>query len=317
MPLRLLQIGFIRSGNYWLWKTLQTVFRLTGLEQRSFIKNQPIYHVAQHWDLCFPEQAEVDVLEIYPTQCFYSIPPVFRMAIEDIQSYLGETTHVWTHSDWNKGSEKIFSEFDKIIYIVRDPRDVFLSIRKFYQTPLLRKFSLLGPQGLGKDFENHLTSHFRSWGRHVAQYLLVRERFNIFFLFYERLLHHWEEEISRLLNYLEIPLDRASLQTLKEETRYDQMKKKSPHHLRRGKWGEWEKVFPERKKRLVFQTIGPLLQLLNYPFDSKTLFERLSPHVPKNSNGAIQSALKHLERKQPEEIIQFAGRILKNPRHYF
>ena len=141
--LRILQSGMEKSGNYWLWKIIQSVLTDAGMSTQTFIETQPIHALAKTWELSFTEQADIDVIDIEETGLFYRISSVFRMPLlaVDVDAYLSQASHVWTHSFYCARSDEIFPKFDKVVYIVRDPRDVALSMNRFQFTPYMQTYN--------------------------------------------------------------------------------------------------------------------------------------------------------------------------------
>jgi aryl sulfotransferase len=119
--MHILQAGIRKCGNSWLYHILQQIIKEAGIPYQSVIQNDPIYLLALSWNLSFEGQAGVDYLDLSPEQAAYRIGGIYRMPISDIDDYIANTTHVWTHSGWRDLAEEIFPKFDKIVYIVRDP----------------------------------------------------------------------------------------------------------------------------------------------------------------------------------------------------
>ncbi len=99
MEIMLLQIGPPKCGNYWLYNILQQIYRLKGIPYRSFISNHPVYREAKNWDFSHSLQAGIDLIDIESGKCFYRISSIFRTPIHDLDEYLAQTNHVWTHSE--------------------------------------------------------------------------------------------------------------------------------------------------------------------------------------------------------------------------
>lgn len=117
---------------------LQHIYEKAGLEQKSFIKKQPVYEEAQDWQLSFKDQAEVDMLDIEEDGCYYRISSKFRKYIIDVEEYAKSISIAWTHSTYCNKSAEVFEFFDKKIFIVRDPRNRALSAAKFEFTPYMQ-----------------------------------------------------------------------------------------------------------------------------------------------------------------------------------
>lgn len=262
--MRILQTGEAKSGNLWLYKILQNIIHCAGLENPSFIQNHPIHDLAKTWDLSYKEQADIDVLDIEPHQCFYRISSVFRMPIEDIDDYIHQCSHVWTHSLFCERSLSVLPKFDKVVYIIRDPRDVAISRSRFAFTPYMLKYYPHGVTDPDSFLELSLDGTVRRWVQHVGGYLKHKDDLHIYVVFYERLLRSFDTELSHLLRYLDIKLDEKAIDHIKREVDFTTMKTENPDHVRRGRSGEWAQLFTDEQKRQVVSIAGPMLKLLNY-----------------------------------------------------
>jgi aryl sulfotransferase len=263
--MKILQIGHSKSGNFWLYNIIQEILGGAQIPQRNFIKDQPIYTLAQNWDLSYENQADIDVLDIDVESCYYRISSIFRMPVDDLEEYLSRVTHVWSHSPFCSRSQTVLPEFDKVIYLIRDPRDRAISAANFRFTPYGRKYY----PHLDPDPETWLKRRFWSliyrWVNHVGGYLSQAEKLNIHVIFYERLLHNFDQELEALLNYLELDLNSEVLKHIKERVDFSTMKVENPQHVRRGKSGRWKSTLTKNQKRIAMLYAGPLINYLGYP----------------------------------------------------
>jgi aryl sulfotransferase len=62
--MHILQSGLPKSGNFWLYQIISNIFEKAKLEEKSFIKNQPIHKVAQTWDMGVKGQIDINFLDI-------------------------------------------------------------------------------------------------------------------------------------------------------------------------------------------------------------------------------------------------------------
>src|SRR5690554_6775865 len=106
--MKILQSGFPKCGNFWIYQIIQKTLQRAGQPSFSHIEQHPIYEQAKTWDLNFPDQARIDVLEITDLQLSYRISSIFQMPILDFEDYLSKTTHIWTHSPVCKRSGEVF-----------------------------------------------------------------------------------------------------------------------------------------------------------------------------------------------------------------
>lgn len=262
-----LQIGYPKSGNFWLYKILKNIQLEAGIGRQCFIENQPISSIAEQWELSHSEQASIDVLDVEPEGCFYRISSVFKMPIDDITSYFDKTSHVWTHSKYIERSDTVLSAADRIVYIIRDPRDVVVSLSNFVFSDYMQKFypsDFTNPeQYLEERFEEELAK----WAEHIAGYLVALRQHDIHIVFFERLLNDFEDEFGDLLDYLGIDLNQKTQQAIRDRVSFSTMKANNPRHVRKGTWGRWTEKLTSAQARVARRRLEPLLTLLNYPLD--------------------------------------------------
>src|SRR5690606_35818966 len=204
--MKILQGGAPKCGNFWLYQILQETLKAAGHDASSFIQKQPIYQLAKHWDLNYPSQAGIDVIDITDLQTSYRISSIYRMPLLSMEEYLSQTSHVWTHSPVCKRSEEIFDQFDRKVYIIRDPRDRAISAARYYCSDYMLKYYPQPETDPQKLLDRNFESLMREWLWHVFDHLRLSRRNNIHIVFYEDLLTNFSEEYTALLEYLEIEL---------------------------------------------------------------------------------------------------------------
>jgi len=275
----ILQAGIAKSGNFWLYKIIQSVIRHSELEAKSFIKQHPIYSLARSWDLPTTDHADIDTLEINPFQCVTLIWPIFREPVDDIDSYINSCSHVWTHSHLSEYALTVLPKFDRIVYILRDPRDVAVSMSKFAFTPYYMKHC---PHQYGNPEEylaDRLEALIRNWAQHVSNYLRFQKQLDVHVVFYERLLQSFDADFSALLRYLGITLSQDAISAITKEVGFETMKSENPDHVRKGRSGQWANVLTEEQNRQTIEIAGSLLEFLNYPLNKDSIGQQI-PTLP-------------------------------------
>ena len=294
--MKILQGGVPKCGNFWLYQIIQQLLNRTGHDTKSFIEQQPIYQLAKSWDLNFPEQARIDVLEITDLQDSYRISSVFRMPIDNIAQYVAQTKHVWTHSPICKRSGEVLQQFDKKVYILRDPRDRALSAAKYYCSPYMLKYF---PQE-EKDPQRFLQKNFEQlmheWVWHVYDHLRLSREHNIHITFYEGFLLDFQQELGRLLAYLELDLSQPEREALEEAVSFNTLKKKNPKHLKKGQSGYWMDQLSDEQLEIAQHMAGPLLRYLGYPLERNQPMS-YNTQPPHHDFEQLKEAL--LESQQP------------------
>ena len=266
--MKILQSGAPKCGNFWLYQIIQNSLQQAGRPSYSHIEQHPIYPLAKTWNLNFPDQAKIDVLEITDLQLSYRISSIFKMPILDFSNYLSKTTHVWTHSPVCKRSGEVFRQMDKIVYIIRDPRDRAISAAKYYCSDYMLKYF---PQE-EKDPTRFLFKNFdrlmNEWVWHVWDHLRLTNKHDIHITFYENWLEDFQHELQSLLDYLGLSLNEEQMALLEDELSFDTLKKTNPNHLRKGGSGYWLDVLTEEQVARAETLAGPLMEFLHYGLDT-------------------------------------------------
>ena len=277
--MKLLQIGYPKSGNFWLYQILEEIFIRSGNFQPKFIQQHQIHELAKTWELNYPTQADIDMIDISDLQTVYRISSIFKMPITDFTNYLAKTNHVWTHSPVCEHTPKVYRQFDRKVYIVRDPRDMLLSAAKYYCSPYMLKYY---PQPI-KDPEEFLKRHFerllQEWVWHVWDHLRLQKEYNLHLSFFEGFKQDFQQELALLLEYLELELPVSEKEALETAVSFSNLKKKNPKHLKKGTSGYWMDQLSEEQIQKAEMIAGPLISFLSYPQrDQKMSFSRNLPH---------------------------------------
>ncbi|RMH39238.1 MAG: hypothetical protein D6694_11385 [Gammaproteobacteria bacterium] len=281
--MKILQAGYPKSGNYWVYSLLLETLKRSGPPLNGYIKNHSIQQLAKNWMLGVPDQNLIDVVDIKNSLIMARISHFFYEPIKDINQYMKNVSIVWTHSAYNKGFADFANMFDKVIYIVRDPRDVAISMAHYTHSPYRKQFLLPDEATPEETLNRHFVRYISGWTYHVAKQLIGINDINVdvYFLFYERLKENFEEEYDTLLSFLAIDLPESARWEVSQAVRADQMRKKAPGHVRQAKASQWGDVLNRRQKQYARLIAGPLLKLLHYPdVPSATTMPFLPKKIP-------------------------------------
>ncbi|NEO79901.1 sulfotransferase domain-containing protein [Moorena sp. SIO4G3] len=279
--MNILQISLPKSGTFWLANILSNIVKEAGIAEKAFVKTQPIYEAAKTWDLPIKNMLDINMINITNEVLFYRIANIFIYPIQDFNEYINNTTNVWTHSLACCKTPEVLEKFDKTVYIIRDPRDVAISWSHFAFTPFMKKhyYYVAGNEVNPESFlKNKLYTCISDWMNHVGGYLKSKKELDIYVIFYENLCNNFNNELQKMLEYLEIELDSDSIARIKEQVDFTSMKKDSPDHVREGGFYKWKNVLSNEQKEKCWQIAQPLLSLLNYPLGDHDL-DKL-PRIP-------------------------------------
>ena len=263
--MKILQGGAPKCGNFWLYQIIQHILTQTSQTPKSFIQRQPIYELAKTWDLNYPSQASIDVLDVTDLQYSYRISSIFRMPVEDINAYIDQTDHIWTHSPICKRSLELLGLLDKKVYILRDPRDRAISASRYYTSAYMLKYYPQEEQDAKRYLDKNFEQLMLEWVWHVYDHLRLSRQHNIHICLYEGFLLDFQSELARLLHYLGVEMGEAQREELQEAMSFATLKSKNPKHLKKGQSGYWMDQLTEEQVEQAEIIAGPLIRLLNYP----------------------------------------------------
>ena len=188
-----------------------------------------------------------------------------------------------------KSHEGFFSHHRRVVYIVRDPRDIAVSyyhyLIKFRELPDDYPMEAYVPRFMREDFD----AKYGPWDDHVLSWIRMREgREDFLLLRYEDLLANTVSELGRVAAFLKLAADEeriAEAITLsaadrlrmleKNESRKWSATRNSRHDLpfvRSARSGDWKRVLSEASIRQIETEWGPVMRLLGYELSQ-------SPHV--------------------------------------
>ena len=268
------QCGAPKSGNFWLYKIIQQILLQAGKDNSSFIQKQEIFELAKKWELNFPEQASIDVLDITDQQCSYRISSIFRMPIENLHRYVSQTSQIWSHSPICKRSAEVFEAIPKKVYIIRDPRDRAVSAARYYCSDYMQKYF---PQEI-TDPDDFLEKKFgemmENWLWHVFDHLRLSSRHNIHICYYEGFVLDFQNELDKLLAYLGIDFPEEKKIKLEKSVQFEKLKKTNPKHLHKGEVGRWRNILSKEQAAEAEEIAGALFSYLGYDAIQPLMFKR-------------------------------------------
>jgi len=127
--------------------------------------------------------------------------------------------------------------YKRVIYVVRDPRDVVLSQFHFH-----RKRGLIEdgypPERFVARFVAGETNQYGSWGENVAGWLATRQnRPGFLLLRYEDMLEDAARELNKVASFLEIPPDAERIANAVRRSAAEEMRK-----LEKTQWRLWSSI---------------------------------------------------------------------------
>lgn len=248
--MRILQLGMEKSGNFWVYQILQRIMEQAGIEQKRNIHLDPDFKWISKLAFSTKAQNEKDVLDIEDSGLFYRVSSVLKKPISDFSGFLGNVSHVWSHSSDCTLTPRVVDSFDKVFYVVRDPRDVALSLSEFVLTDYMKKYYPNPWASSDQYLKYNLFSIAARWNNHVVPYI-GRYRHEIYFLFYERLVQNFDLELDSILDFLGLALSSNAKKVIVNSTSATVMAKVDPQHVRDPAVYKWRNKFTARENYII------------------------------------------------------------------
>jgi hypothetical protein len=167
-----------------------------------------------------------------------------------------------------KSHEKFNPYYKKVIWLVRNPRDVMISYWHYYKELHNKQISLT-------DFIRDKKYGISAWVKHTESYLNAPLGIRILLVKYEDLKRDSKREISKILRHLGILVSEDTIDRAIEKSSFEEMKKIEKEtaaypgkyqtrfvFMRKGKAGQ--KELSEIEEDYIRQKAGNLMKYFNY-----------------------------------------------------
>ncbi|XP_055360335.1 sulfotransferase 2B1-like [Betta splendens] len=185
-----------------------------------------------------------------------------------------------THFHYNMMPASFLEAKPKVIYVMRNPKDVFTSCFHFFgSTSFLVK---PGPQSefLHKFLNGDVM--FGSWFDHVKDWLSAGSNERIMYISYEEMILDLKDSVSRMALFLEKPLDAEVIEKIADRCLFKNMKKNNMSNysmvprevidqtksgfLRKGIAGDWKNQLTKAEAEHFDAVYKDKMKNVNYKF---------------------------------------------------
>ena len=272
----ILQAGVAKSGNFWLYQILSRILDYASIEVKSVIKEQEEYEELAKLDLSFKGQVDIDTIEISEDRVHLVVSKVFRKRL-DYRALSQENYLFWTHSIYNDGWHSFLKNNDKVVYVIRDPRDVFLSKINFAFGSYSKQF--IGDRGDMASFRKYrLYSSTYAWIENVLRILegISSGENRIVFVFYEDLLRDLEGNISTLAMELGCCLSPEDVAIISDDVSAGRLRRASSGHVSKEiAVGKWRSKLNRREHSWFRYVFGTSMDFISNPKSGLYLKENM------------------------------------------
>ncbi len=258
-----LHISYVKSGSYFLWQAFDSLFRAAG-QKRSFVQTHPIQCLRDSWPDFSIDQFDIDQILVQDEAVYWQVEMQHVEAIDDLDQYLAQCSHVWTHSFLCERSWEAYPRFPRVCYIVRDPRDALVSMAHFTQTPFMRRYHPHAAASPADYVAAELDTFLGDWCRHAGDHWRARRALDIEFLHYERMVQDLPIALRRLANWCALPLDDGAIARVVPSLGIDAMRAKNPQHVRKGGSGGFRELLTPPQQERALAICAPTMRDLGY-----------------------------------------------------
>lgn len=157
------------------------------------------------------------------------------------------------------------------IYVIRDPRDIAISLMNHYDIEIEQAISFMNDDSciIASKF-NHMGHILGSWSTHINSWLKT----NLIAFRYEDLLEHTEEAFKAIIKIMYLP-NNDNLNFAIEQASFDNLRKLEIENgfserggacnfFRVGKSGQWKSVLTKKQVKLIEQQHGKVMKGCKY-----------------------------------------------------
>lgn len=244
--MKVLQVSFPKTGSYWVYNILKEIRCRSGLPWSSHIERDPIGEIARTWDLSFRNQFEVDVIDFEERFIRYRIANIYQMPIEHWANYIKDVSIGWSHSGYKEKYLPNYRDFDRHVYVCRDPRATFASMARFMFTPYRQKyFGTIDAAPIDYMRRAWLPFCFQWWD-HVSSAHQMARSLDLHIVAYEKLRASPQAGLRELVTYLGFDMADESLNDILVATDSETARRRDPGHVQKAQGKGWKYEIPPR-----------------------------------------------------------------------
>jgi aryl sulfotransferase len=237
-----LSVGMPRAGSGWHYNLVHDLMATTGCAAAREIRER--------------YRLQSILTEV---NCNIGVLSTRRLALVTLPALVGNTFVIKAHAGPTSTS-RLLQRLGllRITYIYRDPRDAMLSAYDY------------GQRALKKGHPNafsHLTD-FQKSVHFILGYVHIWEKWmaekDVLIARYEDLLTNYEDEVARLVSFLQLNQDKAEVQKVIDSYRSDAAEGQQGLHFYKGKIGRFRESYSTEEQAVLNEKLGPYLQRMGY-----------------------------------------------------
>ena len=182
------------------------------------------------------------------------------------------TNWIKRHPRLLKSHESYNPEYQNVIYIYRDGRDVAISYHHSLDKVKGYHYSF------NKFFEDYLIGHvpFGGWGNHITHWMFAQHPVNILTVQYENLVCNVSHEVARIGQFLQQPWTEEEITIAIEKSSYEKIQENYASFKRETHWnkgfqagvkggpGKWKEILTPEQNEQFWKAAGEVADRLGY-----------------------------------------------------
>ncbi|MFN8411974.1 MAG: sulfotransferase domain-containing protein [Anaerolineales bacterium] len=237
-----LSVGMPRAGSGWHYNVINDLMKTTGCADARDIREK--YGLQKI---------------LTEVNCNIGVLSARRLGMVTLPALMGNTFVIKAHSSPTTASRFLTSlGLLRITYIYRDPRDAMLSAFDYGQRALAKgrpnAFSHLSDFDKSVDF---MMEYVHVWERWMSEKNVLVAR-------YEDLLINYDEESTKLVNYLKLDGTNPEVQKVIAQYRPGVNDGQQGLHFFKGKIGRFREAYNEEQKAVLIGKLTPYLPRMGY-----------------------------------------------------
>ena len=250
-PVKILQGGFWKSGNYLLFRILKDILTFNNLYETFYTKSGVSNIISKLCGgyLVFPEQSEIP--EIFVKDSTIAIEfhhPLLKFIYPDPDTLFQTSSLLWSHENVSL-LKPFLGNFTHKIFIVRKSEAVINSFMHHHVRPPL--------VNIDKNYKikniDDLYERYDIFEKYVDEYCAYMDDFfyiknELFVISYLQLREEKIETIRKICEYLKLDYDPSKVE---EQTSFESFKKNEIRHARSGDNLDYQKYFTDKHYQII------------------------------------------------------------------
>lgn len=241
----ILSVGMPRAGSGWHYNLVHDLMKTTGCaDARDIRERYRLQHI------------------LTEVNCNIGVLSARRLALVTLPALMGNTFVIKAHAGPTSASRLLQRlSLLRITYIYRDPRDAMLSAYEYGQRALQK--------GRPNAF-SHLTDFSKSL-HFIMEYVRIWEKWrmekDVLIARYEDLLTNYEQEVTRLVQFLRLNGSSPEVQKIIDSYRPESAEGQQGLHFYKGKIGRFREVYNVEEQAILNQALRPYLERMGYDIE--------------------------------------------------